>query len=501
MNNKTVSLDEMAEICQKSKDEGKSVVHCHGCFDLLHPGHIKYLNSAKKMGNLLIVTLTPDGLVNKGPGRPVFNEELRMESIASLECVDYVALNKWPDAIETIKLLKPSFYVKGRDYAERKKEKGQKLPLEKEAVESAGGQLRFTDDIVFSSSKIINEHMSPLTKKAKEYVTEIKKKFDYEHIKKIIDSLSDIKVTVLGDIIIDNYTYCRAMGRPEKAAVVSVNILRDRMFAGGSLAVANHIAGFAGKVNLISWAGSDMEGFVRESLDKKVDAFLVQADMPTIVKKRYIETFRESRLFEVTNIRDAPINEENEKKIIEKIRHLEKETDVFIIADFGHGLMTEKIIQSLPENSFIAVNAQTNSANFGFNMITKYRGVNFISLDEREVRLPYHDKHSMLEDLIKKLASDTKCGKINLTLGDAGSMYYNNGTIHRAPVLSTDVVDTVGAGDAVLSITSLLAFMNADPELITFIGNSMGAMAVKIVGNEKSVEPKELKKFINYMMK
>src|SRR3990167_3321379 len=95
-----------------------NIVQCHGVFDLLHIGHIKHLQSAKKYGDILIVTLTPDHYVNKGPGRPRFTAALRAEAIAALDCVDYVVINKWPTAIEAIQHIKPAVYVKGSEYQE-----------------------------------------------------------------------------------------------------------------------------------------------------------------------------------------------------------------------------------------------------------------------------------------------------------------------------------------------------------------------------------------------
>src|SRR3989338_5433489 len=114
--NKIKALDELACIIQQFKEKGKKIVQCHGVFDLLHPGHIRHFEAAKREGDMLIVTLTKDKYVNKGPGRPVFNQRLRAESIAALECVDYVAINDWPTATNAIKKLKPHIYAKGSDY-------------------------------------------------------------------------------------------------------------------------------------------------------------------------------------------------------------------------------------------------------------------------------------------------------------------------------------------------------------------------------------------------
>lgn len=154
---KIKDIEELSQIMQKVKSDGKKVVLCHGCFDLMHPGHIKYFQAAKRMGDVLAVTITPDRYVDKGPGRPVFNENLRAESIAALECVDYVAINKWPTAEETLRLLRPNIYVKGQEFQNLEDKTG-KIQKEYKVIQEIGAELRFTNEIVFSSTKLLNQY-------------------------------------------------------------------------------------------------------------------------------------------------------------------------------------------------------------------------------------------------------------------------------------------------------------------------------------------------------
>jgi len=123
----------------------------------MHPGHIKYFQAAKKMGDVLVVTVTPDVYVDKGPDRPVFNQNLRMETIAALECVDYVTLNKWPTAEETIRLLKPHIYAKGQEF-EKLEDKTGKIQKEYRVLQEVGAEIRFTHEIVFSSTDLLNKY-------------------------------------------------------------------------------------------------------------------------------------------------------------------------------------------------------------------------------------------------------------------------------------------------------------------------------------------------------
>ena len=154
---KILEIRELADRVDRRRSEGETIVHCHGCFDLMHPGHIKYLQAAKMMGDVLVVTISPDRFVDKGPGRPVFNEDLRAESIAALECVDYVAINKWPTAEETLRLMRPDIYVKGQEF-ENMEDKTGKIQKEVEVIKEIGAELRFTHEIVFSSTELINQY-------------------------------------------------------------------------------------------------------------------------------------------------------------------------------------------------------------------------------------------------------------------------------------------------------------------------------------------------------
>lgn len=154
---KLLPIEELASVLQALKSGGKRIVLCHGCFDLMHPGHIKYLQASRKMGDVLVVTVTPDIYIDKGPGRPVFNEALRAESIAALECVGYVAINKWPTAEETLRLLRPDIYVKGQEF-ERLEDKTGKIQKEYRVLQEIGAEMRFTHEIVFSSTALLNKY-------------------------------------------------------------------------------------------------------------------------------------------------------------------------------------------------------------------------------------------------------------------------------------------------------------------------------------------------------
>jgi len=154
---KILEIRELGDRVARHRSEGKTIIHCHGCFDLMHPGHIKYFQAAKMMGDVLVVTISPDRFVDKGPDRPVFNEGIRAESIEALECVDYVAINKWPTAEETLRLIRPDIYVKGQEF-ENMEDKTGKIQKEVDVLKEIGAEIRFTHEIVFSSTKLLNKY-------------------------------------------------------------------------------------------------------------------------------------------------------------------------------------------------------------------------------------------------------------------------------------------------------------------------------------------------------
>ncbi|MDD5560567.1 MAG: PfkB family carbohydrate kinase [Candidatus Omnitrophica bacterium] len=504
---KIKTIDELASILEKSRKEGKKIAHCHGCFDLLHPGHLKHFQAARQKGDILVVTLTKDEYVNKGPGRPVFNHHLRAESIAALECVDYVAINEWPTAIEIIKLLKPHFYVKGSDYADRNNDLTGKIYEEEEAVKSVGGMLHFTDEISFSSSSLINTFLSPYPQEAKEFFHEFKKKYSANDIISRIKSIEDLKVLVIGDVIIDEYHYCSGMGKSQKDNIIATKFIKDEVFAGGVLAAANHIAGFCKDVTLLTCIGelNHYDDFITTHLKANITPnFYCRKDVPTVVKRRFVDPAFLTKLFEVCYLDDiSPMPKDIEGAIVEYLQNTLKDFDLVLLTDFGHGLITPKIIKLLSDKAkFLAVNVQTNSANLGFNLVTKIHRADFICIDEPEMRLACHDKISNLEHLITDVSKKVNCEKIIVTRGHKGSLTYSlKEGFSEIPVFSRDVVDRIGAGDAFFSIAAPCVYRNNPMKMAGFIGNAVGAMKVLIVGNRSAVEPLALFKYITTLLK
>lgn len=501
---KILEIEELTAKIREYKKNGKTVALCHGCFDLVHPGHIRHFKEAARQADYLIVTVTPDRYVAKGPSRPLFPEQMRLEQLAALDMVHHVALNQWPTAVETLNLLKPNIYVKGADYEDKSKDITGNIQREIDAVERYGGRIYITHDIVFSSTKLINRSFQLLQQESQNYVDGIRNQYSADDLEALIDRFSSLRVLILGDTIIDEYCYCKPMGRVEKAPIISMKYLYEERYPGGILAVANHAAQYADDVRLITTIGDgDNYGlFARKHLNSSIQAeLIVRNGSPTVTKRRFLTAEGKTKVFEVGWINDECISGELEDDVLNKLEDAVKGADLIIAADFGHGLITPRIIDFLESQSIpFALNAQTNSTNFGYNYITRYRNVDFLSIDENEIRLPFQSRLGKIEDLVYKLADATNCRSINITLGSEGSLYFSDGELYHSPALASKVVDTVGAGDAVFSVLSL-AYKSGFPlELMPFLGNSVGALAVEIMGNKEPVYKTSLIKFLRGLM-
>ena len=287
-------IDDLAKTLATLRAEGKKVVHCHGVFDLLHIGHIKHLEAARKLGDVLVVTLTPDRFVNKGPHRPAFPERLRAEALASLVCVDFVAINEWPSAVETIERLRPSFYVKGVVREAGKRDHTDAIEREENAVKAAGGQLVLTDEETFSASTLINRFMDVFTPETKAFLEQFGARHTPEEIVGYLQAIRKSKVLIIGETIVDEYQFCSVMGKSGKEPVLAALHNRTEQYAGGVLAVANHVSNFCDQVTLLSSLGevNSCEDFIRSKLNKNVAPHFVHVPgAPTIIKRRFLEEY------------------------------------------------------------------------------------------------------------------------------------------------------------------------------------------------------------------
>lgn len=505
-NPKIKDLDNLATILSAWRDQGKKIIHCHGVFDLLHVGHVRHFEEARAMGDLLVVTLTPDEYVNKGPHRPAFPQHLRAEVVAALDVVDYVAMNRWPTAVRTIEVLRPHIYAKGPDYRDASQDVTGGITLEEEAVRSVGGEITFTDDITFSASGLLNRFLPMFPTEVNGYLDDFRQRRSAREIVQYLDRLCPLTVLVVGETILDEYIYCDAIGKSAKEPILAMRYLSREMNAGGILAIGNHVADFCNRIELLTYLGTTNphEEFVRRRLKPDIrPTFIYKSDSPTIIKRRYIENYPLSKVLEVYEINDELLNEQEDDAFCAALEARLPECDLVIVADYGHGLISPRAAELLANKApFLAVNTQMNAANIGFHTVSKYRRADYICIQEGEIRLDYRSRKGELKDLVRDLSRRLACSTVMVTRGKHGTLLYRDGAgFFECPSFAVHVVDRMGAGDAVLAVTSLCTAQHVPPDVIGFIGNLVGAQAVTIVGNSASIDRVGLLRSIESLLK
>jgi rfaE bifunctional protein nucleotidyltransferase chain/domain len=503
---KILLLDELEKRARELRQEGKRVVMCHGTFDLMHTGHVRHLQRAKLEGDVLLVTLTGDAYVNKGPGRPVFGEDLRAEMLAALACVDFVAINYEQAAINAIARLHPHVYVKGSEYRAAMDDVTGNIAREQQAVEACGGEILYTDEITFSSSSLLNEHFGVFSPETKDYLQVFRKTYGYKDVINLVKGLAHLKVLVVGDAIIDQYHYIKTLGQVGKGIALAVKHESEEQFAGGAMAVANHLAGFSENVTLVTGLGKveTYEPFIRSKLLPNVTpAFFYIDNAQTVTKRRFVDSDLD-KLFEVYFFNEEPLLEGVEDMVCAWLEANLEKFDVVIVPDFGNGFISQRMVEVLCRKArFLAVNTQINSGNRGHHVISRYSRADFASINEPELRLAAHNRHAPIELIAETVGQTINSDYIAITRGLKGVMFKDRklGTIHYVPALSTKVLDRIGAGDAFLALAGLCIGGGLPSEVAAYVGSVSAALEVQIVGNREAIGSVALFKYITTLLK
>ncbi|MGE4221103.1 MAG: PfkB family carbohydrate kinase [Alphaproteobacteria bacterium] len=501
------SLDDLGACAEAARKQGRKVVLAHGVFDLLHMGHVRHLEEARSHGDVLIVTLTADAYVNKGPGKPVFPAALRAEMLAALSCVDFVGINDAPDAEPVLHAVKPSVYAKGSDYANPDDDVTGKILAEREAVETYGGRLAFTGGITFSSSELLNRHFQVFEPQVHDFLSRLRDSGGLAATLDLIERVKDMRVLLVGDTIVDEYRYVVPLGKSPKENMIATRFEESETFAGGVVATANHVAGLCKQVDVMTCLGGvdSHEGLIRQSLRPNVRLLPIRRrGAPTTRKVRFIDHYYFRKLFEVYHFDDRPLSPALQRRFDTMIAEKAADYDLVLVNDFGHGLIARSTIETLcAEAKFLAVNAQTNSANAGFNLITRYPRADLVCIDMIEAQLAVGDKFIDPATVVgRTLPGRIDCDRVIMTLGKSGSAVWERGALPVSiPAFAKAVVDLVGAGDAFLAVSAPLAAAGGSMRQVGFVGNVAGAIKVGIVGHRSSIDKATLIKSITGLLK
>ena len=508
---KFVELQEIAAICDDARSHGRTIVHCHGVFDLLHVGHLRHFAAAKRYGDLLVVSITTDEHVNKGPDRPAFPTELRAEMLQALEPVDWVTFVAGPSAEPAIEAIRPDVYVKGGEYDQPSKDITGKITHEQALVERCGGRIEFTYDITFSSSNLLNSRFQILDEPARVYLERLRDAGGEALIADYLAKIEQLKVVIVGETIVDHYCYVSPIGKSAKENIIATLHRDEEHFAGGVIAAANHLAALCPASQVVTIlgdpaAGENFEDLVRQRYALEGEPMIIyRPGGPTVQKTRFVEPTYVHKLFELYRMDDSPLPPAVRDRFHESLTECISQADAVIVCDFGHGLINSETVQILQQHSkFLAVNAQTNAGNIGYNLATKYRQADLLCIDAMEARLAAQDKHCTLEEIAGEVLPDlVDCPNIIVTHGKSGC-YTSGGTkgeVFHIPAFRRNVVDTVGAGDAFFVIAAPFVAAGAPCDLAGFVGNVAGAMKVGVLGHRESITRLQFHRYLKTLLK
>jgi rfaE bifunctional protein kinase chain/domain len=305
-------------------------------------------------------------------------------------------------------------------------------------------------------------------------------------------AMAGLEVALVGETIIDEYVYCDVLGKSGKDPVLSVRHRGCERQLGGVLAIANHLSAFAKEVRVASALGEqrEHEDFIRSGLAPNVRAeFTSVSGAPTIVKQRFLDSYSLAKFFGVYHIDDDPLGEQDDREYREVVLRALERADLTVVADYGHGLISERCVAELcSAEPFLCINTQINAGNAGYHVVSRYPRADFACVHEGELRLDARDRRSSLEVLTRRLCERLSAQAVLVTQGKRGTYLYDRDDgVVLCPALASKVVERVGAGDAVLAVTSLALASGVDRRLASALGNLAGAQVVGVVGNQRAV--------------
>ena len=473
----------------------KSVIMCHGVFDLVHPGHVRHLMYAKSKADILVASLTGDSHISKANFRPFVPQELRTMNLAALEPVDYVIVDDNPTPLENIKFLQPDFFAKGYEYFN-----GGVHPKTSEEIATLnhyGGEIIFTPgDVVFSSSAFIEQALPDLSIEKLEVLMQ-SEGITFDFLRKTLELFKGVRVHVAGDTIVDSYTHCTTISSgTTKTPTLSVKYERQMDYAGGAAVVSKHLAKTGAKVRFTTVLGDDaLKNFVMDDVKKAgVDAeFIVDHTRVTTQKNVFISDGY--RLLKFDKVDNHPIS----GKILEQLKAslAASQVDAFVFSDFRHGIFNHETIPqitaSLPKGPLRVADSQVASR---WGNILEFQEFDLITPNEREARFALGDQDSVVRPLALELYKRAKCKALIMKLGARGIIGYVKPSFDVRSFFTIDsfaggVVDAMGSGDALLSYATLALVTTKSPVVASILGSMAAGVACEREGNNP-VSPKDI---------
>ncbi|MFI4897422.1 MAG: PfkB family carbohydrate kinase, partial [Phycisphaerales bacterium JB059] len=416
---KILTREALTRAREEARGAGRRVVHCHGCFDIVHPGHIRHLRFAKAQGDVLLVSITGDDAIGKGTGRPLIPQELRAENLAELDCVDWVVIEPEATAEELLRAVRPDVYIKGQEYEFNN---DPRFIREREAVEAGGGRVVFSSgDVVFSSTALIAamEHdVDPFHRRLMQLS-------EHEELKPgalggLIESFRGARVLIVGETILDTYVFCDRPGIAGESPVMTLRPLEHRQFDGGAAIIARHVAAMGGRPTLVTGLPESARA---EELRARLSAEGVEVrSVPTgasvAEKQRFLVGAQ--KVMKVDLVDPLVLDAHEQDRLVSLAGDLSGGCDAAIVADFGLGMLSPALLGRLCRTLRSRVPCLTGDVSGRRAPLREMRGMDLVCPSEGELRDAVGNPGEGLPAVMWELMRETGIRSAIVTMGSEG---------------------------------------------------------------------------------
>lgn len=493
ISDKIIDIKDLTQYILQQKDLDKKISFCQGHFNVIHPGHLRFLDYVKRQGDCTIVAVQGYNWLDSKNKEIFFDEKERALSVASIERIDKVVIFNDKSILDLISLIKPDVYVRGEEFSNCI----DKIQDEINLVEQLGGKVIFSSgQVEYSTSEFLEYDLFDLATKNKTIFIKTLEKQDIA-INKLVSYANCFKnknILVIGDVIVDEYIACDAVGMSAEAPILNIRELESKRFVGGAAVVARHVKALGANCNFVSVVGSDSPGeYVKKELEQDgiCTSLFVDNERKTTFKMRYM--VGNQKLLRVSRLDEHYLNSNLESLVKAYIKSIAKEIDGIIVSDFAYGIITPAILNFIVEmakkyNIKLFGDSQSSSQ---IGDVAKFKAFDLITPTEREARLALGDKFNGLEKVSNILLEKTSAKNMVIKLAEKGFISYQNLDFPNAsrvksqhfPALSVNPIDAMGAGDSLLTGLALSMCVGANLMESSAIAACMASIAVNKVGN------------------
>jgi rfaE bifunctional protein kinase chain/domain len=468
-----------------------------GVFNVLHPGHIRLLRFGSECGTHLTVAIQSDEILEK----PAYvSEKLRLECVLSNTYVDksFITSESVPELIER---LKPDILVKGREHEHE-------INPERKLLESYGGELIFASgEVFFTSLDLLRKGFLKSTGLYDflpyDYMN--RHHIDRQQLINIVKRFSELKIVVVGDLIMDEYVICEPLGMSQEDPTIVVTPMDKKLFIGGAGIVAAHASRMGAKVDFLSVSGNDkirdraIELLNNEGINLHL---LIDNHRPTTLKQRY--RAKGKTLLRVSHLHQTDISQNLQDQLVEKLEKIISSVDLLVFSDFNYGCLPNNVVNKMTEiaknyHTYTVADSQSSSQ---IGDVSRYKDMDLLTPTEREARIAVRDYNSGLVVLAEQLRQNSNAKNILLKMGEEGVLIHAEGSnevdflTDRIHALNNNPKDVAGAGDSMLITAAMTLRVGGSIWEAALLGSVAAGLQVGRLGN-KPLNIQELQEAIN----